>query len=70
MSPYRQKRKDSQQPRALTADERAEVLAVLTSEEYHDQPPTQVYYSLLGKGIYLCSISTGVCQGSCHCFLS
>lgn len=58
VSPYRQKRKDSQQPRALTADERAEVLAVLTSEEYHDQPPTQVYYSLLGKGIYLCSIST------------
>ena len=58
VSPYRQKRKASRQPRALTADERAEVLAVLTSEEYHDQPPTQVYYSLLGKGIYLCSIST------------
>jgi putative transposase len=31
---------------------------VLDSEEYMDQPPREVYASLLGKGEYLCSVST------------
>lgn len=57
-SPYRRKRKETQQPRALSTEERAQVTEVLTSPQYHDQPPAQVYYGLLQQGIYLCSIST------------
>ncbi|MGL6123457.1 MAG: DDE-type integrase/transposase/recombinase, partial [Shewanella sp.] len=30
----------------------------MLSAQYHDQPPAQVYFSLLEQGIYLCSIST------------
>lgn len=57
-SPYRRKRKESHQPRALSDAERDTVVEVLTSEEYYDQPPAQVYHCLLQQGIYLCSIST------------
>lgn len=57
-SPYRRKRERSSQPRALSEAERSKVTEVLTSDEYADQPPAQVYYSLLQQGIYLCSIST------------
>jgi len=58
MSPYRHRRKATQQPRALSTEERQAVRAVLVSDEYHDQPPAQVYFSLLEQGIYLCSVST------------
>lgn len=58
VSPYRRKRKETLQPRALSAEERAVVKEVLLSAEYHDQPPVQVYYSLLEQGTYLCSVST------------
>ena len=58
VSPERRKRRQAHQPRGLSAEERAEVKAVLTSPDYQDQPPTQVYYSLLQQGVYLCSIST------------
>lgn len=51
-------RKQSVQPRALSEHERDNVLTVLTSDDYCNQPPAQVYYSLLEKGSYLCSIST------------
>lgn len=51
-------RKLASQPRALSEGERNEILAVLTSDRYCNQPPAEVYYNLLEKGIYLCSIST------------
>ncbi len=57
-SPYRHKRKETQQPRALSAEERTEVREVLNSAEYHDQPPAQIYFYLLEQGIYLCSVNT------------
>ena len=58
VSPHRRKRKDTQQPRALSVEERTQAKAVLSSTEYQDQPPAQVYYSLLQQGTYLCSIGT------------
>lgn len=42
----------------LTGPERDRVLEVLNSEEFVDQPPAQVYATLLARGVYLCSIST------------
>lgn len=44
--------------RALSAEERNQVISTLNSEEYADQTPSQVYHQLLQKGTYLCSIST------------
>lgn len=58
ISPHRRKRRKTQQPRALSVEERTEVREVMLSAQYHDQPPAQVYFSLLEQGIYLCSIST------------
>jgi len=46
------------QPRALSADERATVIETLHSADYSDQPPAEVYQSLLEQNRYLCSIST------------
>lgn len=46
------------QPRALSEEENARILSVLTSETYCDQPPQEVYHALLESGQYLCSIST------------
>ncbi len=46
------------QERALTQEERAEVLAVLTSERFCDQAPAAVYATLLDEGVYLCSVRT------------
>ena len=45
-------------PRRLSDTERQEVLDVLHSEEFVDQPPTEVYARLLSRGIYLASIRT------------
>lgn len=45
-------------PRTLSADERANVLATLDSDEYMDKAPAQVFAALLELGIYLCSIRT------------
>lgn len=42
----------------LTVPERARVLDVLNSAEFVDQPPAQVYATLLERGVYLCSVST------------
>jgi putative transposase len=45
--------------RALSDDEREEVLKVLRSERFVDQAPASVYATLLDEdGIYLCSIRT------------
>lgn len=43
---------------ALDETERTGVLSLLNSEEFCDQPPSQVYFTLLSRGEYLCSIST------------
>lgn len=45
-------------PRALSALERAQALAVLTSERFVDQAPREVYAALLDEGQYLCSVRT------------
>jgi putative transposase len=46
------------QPRALSGVERAQVRAVLNSEEHVDKAPATVYHELLDAGTYLASIST------------
>ena len=56
--PPRRSRKESVQPRALSAEERTKVLDTLHSEAYCDQPPAQAYQRLLEQGHYLCSVST------------
>ena len=45
-------------PRALSSEEKTEVLAVLNSERFQDQAPHQVYGTLLDEGVYYCSVST------------
>ena len=45
-------------PRALKATERADVLAVLHSEEFGDWAPASVHAALLDQGRYLCSPRT------------
>lgn len=66
---YRQHRKSSpppkppspprrRQPRALTGEERAEVLSVLRSPDHVDEAPATVYAKLLDGGVYLCSVPT------------
>ena len=42
-------------PRALTVNERHQVLGVLNSERFCDQAPGEVYATLLDEGRYLCS---------------
>ncbi len=42
-------------PRALSWEQRHEVLRVLNAERFCDQAPAQVYASLLDEGQYLCS---------------
>jgi len=56
--PTSRSRKATPQPRALSPEERAEVLATLHSAAYCDQPPVAVYQGLLEQGHYLCSVST------------
>ncbi|MFZ1911588.1 MAG: IS3 family transposase, partial [Propionicimonas sp.] len=46
------------QPRALSAAEQAEVLAVLHSERFVDMAPAEIHAVLLDEGVYLCSVST------------
>lgn len=45
-------------PRRLSDFERQTVLDVLHSDEFVDQPPTEVYARLLSRGVYLASIRT------------
>jgi putative transposase len=49
---------DPVSPRALPPEERAEVRQVLNSERFADQPPREVYATLLDEGTYLCSWRT------------
>jgi putative transposase len=45
-------------PRALSADERAQVLQTLNSERFADQAPAEVHAALLDEGHYQCSVRT------------
>jgi putative transposase len=45
-------------PRALSVNERQEVLGVLNSERVWDQAPGEIYAALLDQGRYLCSERT------------
>jgi putative transposase len=45
-------------PRALSDQERQEVVDVLHSEPFADKAPAEVYAALLDRGQYLCSIRT------------
>jgi putative transposase len=45
-------------PRALSAEERQEVLSTVNSERFCDQAPAEVYATLLDEGRYLCSERT------------
>jgi putative transposase len=45
-------------PRALTPEEKEQVLQVLNDEPYQDDAPRQVYAALLDQGTYLCSWRT------------
>jgi putative transposase len=45
-------------PRALSDQERQQVVAVLHSEPFVDKAPAEVYATLLDEGQYLCSIRT------------
>jgi putative transposase len=45
-------------PRKLSDAERSEVLEVLHSERFADQPPAEVYGTLLDEGKYICSART------------
>ena len=51
-------RKTAPQPRALQPGERQRVHETLTSPEFCNQPPVEVYQTLLERGVYLCSVST------------
>ena len=42
----------------LSLAERTRVLEVLNSDEFVDQPPLQVFATLLARGVYLCSVAT------------
>lgn len=44
--------------RALSEEQRTAVLTVLHSPEYVDQPPREVYGTLLAEDTYLCSVRT------------
>jgi putative transposase len=45
-------------PRRLSEDERGAVMDVLHSPEFVDQPPHEVYATLLSRGVYLASVRT------------
>jgi putative transposase len=45
-------------PRALSEAERQSVLEVLHTERFVDQPPREVYATLLAEGRYVCSVRT------------
>lgn len=45
-------------PRRLDDEERQRILDTLHSPEFVDQPPAEVYATLLGRGVYLASIRT------------
>jgi transposase InsO family protein len=57
-SPAAQPRLRPTPPRALSPQERQQVLDVLNDDAFADDAPAQVHASLLDGGIYLCSVRT------------
>jgi len=57
-APPRPTRQRAEQPRALSAAERQQVLDVLHGERFADMAPGEVHATLLDEGTYLCSEST------------
>jgi transposase InsO family protein len=57
-APPQVERPRSPSPRRLDDVERQRILDTLHLPEFADQPPTEVYATLLGQGIYLASIRT------------
>jgi putative transposase len=57
-APQRPSSRRKPPPRALSAAERAQLRAVLNSEEHADSAPATVYHQLLDAGVYLASVST------------
>lgn len=51
-------RKEYRPDRSLSESERQQVLEVLHADRFVDQPPGEVYATLLDEGIYLCSVRT------------
>lgn len=58
VKPADHSRKHSLQPRALSDRETANMITVMNSDEFCNQPPSQIYYALLERSEYYCSIST------------
>jgi len=57
-APNRDRPEARRSHRRIPDSDRAEILAVLDSERFRDQPPREVYASLLSEGEYLCSWPT------------
>jgi len=57
-APKKPRRPRPRPARALSDDERTEVLQLLDSDEHADKAPAQVYAALLDKGEYVCSPRT------------
>ncbi len=57
-APFVEPRQCSNSPRALTAEERQEVLDILHTDRFVDKAPYEVYATLLEEGQYHCSIRT------------
>jgi len=60
----RKPKKDRERPvrpkprRALSSDERTQVLDTLHEERFMDKAPAEIYAQLLDESVYLCSVST------------
>jgi putative transposase len=57
-APSQNVRRRAPSPRRLDEAERQRLLDTMHLPEFADQPPTEVYASLLGRGVYLASIRT------------
>jgi putative transposase len=51
-------RRRARSPRALSAEERGQVLETMSSERFADQAPAEVHAALLDEGRYQCSVRT------------
>ena len=54
----RKERQRPAPPLALSGDEEKAVLNILHADRFVDQPPREIYNTLLDEGNYLCSVST------------
>jgi len=57
-TPSVEPKKRPNSPRALSSDERQEVLDILHTDRFVDKAPHEVYATLLDEGEYRCSIRT------------